>query len=175
MAGQCFVAKMFATWHALDVMADLLAKHKEFARQFIVDFNATQAAIRSGYSESTAKATAYKILARNDVQAELKRIQAEVEDRDELTREWVEKRLMKVAGRCLQEVEILTDKVGRPLTETDDDGVDRMICRFDAAGANRSLELLGKTKRMFVDRIEHAGHFTHEQLITGEGLDDDEA
>lgn len=55
-----------------------------------------------------------------------------------LDRGWIISRLMSVANRCMQ-AEPCKDKDGKPTGEF----------RFDSAGANRSLELLGKTLRMF--------------------------
>lgn len=56
-------------------------------------------------------------------------------------REWVLKRLMKVADRCMQEEPVL-DRAGEKTGEY----------KFDSAGANRALELIGKEMGMFVER-----------------------
>jgi len=55
-----------------------------------------------------------------------------------LDRGWVITRLMTVTERCMQ-AEPVKDRDGNPTGEF----------RFDSAGANRALELLGKTMRMF--------------------------
>jgi len=56
-------------------------------------------------------------------------------------RAWVLSRLMKVADRCMQ-AEPVTNRQGDETGEY----------KFDSAGANRSLELLGKELGMFVER-----------------------
>ena len=55
-----------------------------------------------------------------------------------LDRGWVISRLMTVTERCMQAEPVL-DKDGNPTGEY----------KFDSGGANRALELLGKTMRMF--------------------------
>lgn len=59
-----------------------------------------------------------------------------------LDRGWVISRLMSVAERCME---------AEPVMERDSDGsiVATGKFKFDSAGANRALELLGKTMRMF--------------------------
>ncbi|WP_185643538.1 hypothetical protein [Burkholderia sp. Bp8990] len=57
-----------------------------------------------------------------------------------LDRQWVLKRLMTVAERCMQAEPVL--KNGESTGEY----------KFDSAGANRALELLGKELGMFVER-----------------------
>lgn len=60
-----------------------------------------------------------------------------------VTKEYVVSALMEVAERCLQKIPVL-DSHGEPTGEW----------KFEAAGANKSLELLGKTIAMFTDKTE---------------------
>jgi len=43
-------------------MADLTAKQQKFCEEYMIDLNATQAAIRAGYSEDTAPQMGYENL-----------------------------------------------------------------------------------------------------------------
>ena len=55
---------------------NLTPKQKRFCEEYVVDLNATQAAIRTGYSENTAKEQGYENLTKPHIQeyvAELKR------------------------------------------------------------------------------------------------------
>jgi phage terminase small subunit len=58
-----------------------------------------------------------------------------------VSKAWVTTRLMQVAERCMQAEPVL-DREGERTGEY----------KFDSAGANRSLELLGKEMGMFTDR-----------------------
>lgn len=51
-------------------------KHEAFAREYLVDRNATQAAIRAGYSVRSAHATAYDLMQREDVKARISELAA---------------------------------------------------------------------------------------------------
>lgn len=55
-------------------MSECLAKpkHEAFCREYVVDFNGAQAAIRAGYSERTARAIASELLTKPDIQARVK-------------------------------------------------------------------------------------------------------
>ncbi len=55
-------------------MSENLAKpkHEAFCREYVVDFNGAQAAIRAGYSERTARAIASELLTKPDIQARVK-------------------------------------------------------------------------------------------------------
>jgi len=48
-------------------MAKLTPKQQRFVEEYLVDLNATQAAIRAGYSKKTAKATGHENLTKPDI------------------------------------------------------------------------------------------------------------
>src|SRR6202158_5583294 len=62
---------------------------------------------------------------------------------------WVITRLQEVVERSMQR-EAVTDEEGNPIGEY----------RFNAAGANKALELIGKELRMFIDRKHIEGSLT---------------
>lgn len=72
-------------------------------------------------------------------------------------RAWVRARLREVAERTMQAVPV-TDSKGEPTG----------AWTFNAAGANRALELLGRELGMFVDRKDHRigplEAMTHDEL-----------
>ena len=49
-------------------------KHEKFAQEYCVDFNATQAAIRAGYSKKTAKQQGSRLLTNADISSRVKEI-----------------------------------------------------------------------------------------------------
>jgi phage terminase small subunit len=113
-----------------------------FVKAYLVDFNGAQAAIRAGYAPRTAKEAASRLLTFVNVQ---EAIREEIENRSkrtEITADWVLKNLKEVAERCMEAVPVL-DKEGNPIG----------AYRFDANGANRALELLGKHLALFTDKI----------------------
>ena len=72
-------------------------KQERFCREYLLDFNATQAAIRAGYSKRSAKVIASRMLTGAHVQAEIARLVGERNERLEIDADWVLKQLAKLA------------------------------------------------------------------------------
>lgn len=68
-------------------------KQAAFVREYLVDFNATQAAIRAGYSKKTAASQAHDLLKKPDIQAALAEGQKRLAEKTETEAEWVRKQL----------------------------------------------------------------------------------
>lgn len=68
-------------------MPELNPKQKRFVAEYLIDSNATQAAIRAGYSKATAKQIGSRLLTNVDVRAELQKKQAKINGRLEITAE----------------------------------------------------------------------------------------
>jgi len=67
----------------------LTDKQRRFVQEYLVDLNATQAAIRAGYSAKTAQKVAHGYLAKPGIQAALQERQAEIAESLEVTQERV--------------------------------------------------------------------------------------
>lgn len=50
-------------------------KQKKFCNEYLIDLNATQAAIRAGYSEKTARSIANENLTKPDIQKYIQELQ----------------------------------------------------------------------------------------------------
>lgn len=48
-------------------MAKLTAKQERFCKEYLIDFNATAACVRAGYSKKTASSIANQIMAREEI------------------------------------------------------------------------------------------------------------
>jgi phage terminase small subunit len=125
---------------------ELTDKQERFIEEYLKDFNATQAAIRAGYSEANADKIGSELLGKTRVKEALEKKRAKITKKAETSVEWVLEKLKTVAERCLQE-EAVNDK----------DGNFTGVFKFEAAGVNRALELIGKYHGMFRDKIEHTG------------------
>jgi phage terminase small subunit len=123
----------------------LTPRRKRFVEEYLIDLNNTQAAIRAGYSKRTANEQGARLLANASVREAIANLQASRSKRTEISADYVLTSLKKIADRCMRESQAI-DKDGNPGD-----------FRFDANGANRSLELLGKHLKLFVDRQEHSG------------------
>ncbi len=109
-------------------MADKLTpKQQQFAREYLVDFNATQAAIRAGYSEKTACEQGSRLLANVKVQAEIQRLGQKSAAKLEITRESIMRELAAM-------------------------GFAHPVGKVKLPEKLRALELLGKAVGMFDSR-----------------------
>lgn len=129
-------------------MPKLTDKQKEFVRQYLVDLNATQAAVRAGYSVKTAYRQGADLLQKTSIREAIEKAQAKRARRVEVTQDYVLSNLVEVVERTMQRAPV-TDRKGEQVT--DEEG--RAVWTFDAKGANRALELLGKHLGIFTDKI----------------------
>ncbi|WNW10116.1 terminase small subunit [Pseudomonas sp. DTU_2021_1001937_2_SI_NGA_ILE_001] len=75
----------------------LTTKQRQFVTEYLVDLNATQAAIRAGYSTRRAKDYAYQLMQRDDVKDEIEAAMAERSKRTEITKDMVLARYWMIA------------------------------------------------------------------------------
>lgn len=130
-------------------MPKLTDRQKEFVRQYLVDLNATKAAIRAGYSERTAYSVGQRLLKNVEIQRAVAAAQAKRARRVEVTQDYVLSNLVEVVERTMQRAPVL-DRKGEQVT--DEEG--RAVWTFDAKSANRALELLGKHLGIFADKVK---------------------
>ena len=112
-------------------MPKLTEKQKRFCEEYLIDLNATQAAIRAGYSAKTAEQTAARLLRNVKVQKYISQLQKEQSDRTGITADTVLKELKKIA-----------------LTDTEITGKEKI----------KALELLGKHLGMFSENKEESNN-----------------
>jgi phage terminase small subunit len=142
-------------------------KQKLFIKEYLVDLNATRAAISAGYSEKTAKQQGSRLLTNVDVKAELERLSTKRAEKLDISAEYVLKTIKQTIERCSQGVEVF-DREGNPTGEW----------KEDSFAVLKGCELLGKHLKLFTDKVEHSGqienvnfdatHVSDEQLAAWE-------
>lgn len=126
----------------------LTEKMIRFCNEYLIDLNATQAAIRAGYSENSARQIGDENLSKPDIQAYLEVRRKEIQTRLELSQDWVLKRLKEISDRSMQAEPVLKwDYEEKEWYETGE-------YQYDSAGANKATELIGKHLGMFVNKID---------------------
>lgn len=78
-------------------MAKLTAKQKKFVEEYLIDLNATQAAIRAGYSPNTAQEQSSRLLSNVMVKNEIDKAIAERSRRTGINQDRVLRELAKIA------------------------------------------------------------------------------
>lgn len=77
-------------------MTKLTDKQELFCREYLVDLNATQAAIRAGYSENTASEQGARLLVNVKVQNYIQELKQQRNDRNKIDADYVLKRLVEI-------------------------------------------------------------------------------
>lgn len=78
-------------------MGKLTPKQERFCREYAIDCNATQAAIRAGYSEKTADNNAHRLMGNEGIKAKIAELQGKTAKKLEITSEFVLGELLKLA------------------------------------------------------------------------------
>ncbi len=134
-------------------MTELTPKQERFVDEYLVDLNATQAAIRAGYSKKTAEQQGYQLLQKTSVLAAIQEAKSKRSERTEITQDWVLQTLVETVERCRQAAPVL-DKKGDPVFVETASGDVAPVYRFVPAAVLKGVELAGKHLGMFVDRKE---------------------
>lgn len=135
--------------------ATLTPKQEAFCQEYLKDLNATQAAIRAGYSEDSARSIASEHLTKPNIQARLQQLMDERSERVKLDADYVLSNLMEITERCMQRAPVMVRR-GKVMVQLQDEEC-RDVWRFDSNGANKALELLGKHLKLFTEKHEHTG------------------
>ncbi len=162
----------------------LTAKQERFVEEYLIDLNATQAAIRAGYSEKTAKQTGCENLSKPDIAEAIAEAQKERSQRTSVTQDMVVEELAKVGFSDIRKVarwgrspvdedsdnadpnglgvypvelvpsELIDDDTAASVAEVSLTQTGIKVKTYDKLGA---LEKLGKHLGMFTEKVEHSG------------------
>lgn len=148
-------------------MAKLNEKRQRFVDEYLIDLNATQAAIRAGYSVKTANEQGARLLANVSVQDEISKKMADRSKRTGVNQDRVVLELAKIAFVNAADVinsDDATIKAGAAADDTaaiqsvkvkviptkEGEGIEREIRLSDKL---KALELLGKHLGMWNDKL----------------------
>ena len=98
----------------------LTARQECFVEEYLIDLNATQAAVRAGYSAKTAHSCGPRLLANAGVAAAISAAKQERAEATKIDAEYVLRKLHQVVERCMQEVKpALHSKTRQPMKDKD--------------------------------------------------------
>lgn len=152
-------------------------KQRRFVDEYLIDLNATQAAIRAGYSERSARQHADAMLSRPHIAAAVAEAQATRSKRIEVDIDYVVKRMVEIDR--MDVLDIMTDQMNlKPVSEWplvwrqylsgfdlaemfEGSGQDRdmvgILKKIKWPDKTKNLELLGRHLGMFKERVELTG------------------
>lgn len=141
--------RLFCEKVVVIVMAKLTAKQRRFCDEYLIDLNATQAAIRAGYSEKNARNIASENLAKPNIKAYIDERMAEKESQLIATQDEVLKYLTSVLRGESQSTEIVVEGTGDGCSEA-------RTLKKEPSEKDRlkAAELLGKRYGLYTDKIE---------------------
>lgn len=124
----------------------LTNKQEQFCQEYLIDLNGTQAAIRAGYSERTARQIADQNLSKLDIQLRLRELQEKRQQRVQLDQDYVLKTIIETIERCKQ---------GEPVMIKDgDQWVESGEWKFDSQAVLKGAELLGKHLALWTEKMK---------------------
>lgn len=162
----------------------LTDKQRRFVDEYLVDLNATQAAIRAGYSQKTAASIGEENLRKPDIAKAVQEAQAARAKRTEITQDMVIRELAKIGfsdirkivrwgktelrvadaeddgatevhhGLALVSVDDIDDDTAAAISEISEGREGLKVKLHDKKGA---LVDIGRHLGMFKDRVEHSG------------------
>jgi phage terminase small subunit len=131
------------------VMAKLTAKQQRFCDEYLIDLNATQAAIRAGYSKKTAAQTAARLLTNVKIQEYIENRMAEKEKELIADQDEVLKYLTSVLRGQSVSTEIVIEGTGDGCSEART--IEKEPSEKDRL---KAAELLGKRYGLYTEKVE---------------------
>lgn len=146
----------------------LTPKQQRFCDEYLIDLNATQAAIRAGYSKNTANEQAARMLAKVSIKEYLKERMAEKESELIASQDEVLRYLTSVMRREYAEHIVVTVSEKKSFYEPDVNGTMRKVTEekeepqiveipAKLSDANKAAELLGKRYGLYTDKVDVDG------------------
>ena len=130
-------------------------KENRFVAEYLKDQNATQAAIRAGYSKRSAGNQGNRLMKNDEIKAAIDDRVQSIAEKVGASKEYVLAALKEVVERSLQRIPVMEFdyEEKRLVQKRDADG--NGMWEFDAAGANGALRMLGQHHKLFTEVHEH--------------------
>ncbi|WP_010094391.1 terminase small subunit [Ornithinibacillus scapharcae] len=163
----------------------LTEKQKRFVEEYLIDLNATQAAIRAGYSKKNADKIGPELLGKTRVTEAIEIAKKKRSKRTEITQDRVLNELAKVGFANITDfLSFSTAKTivgyddNEPIVDyahvvqmKDSDEIDGAVIsevqlkdgqlKFKLHDKMKALQDMGRHLGMFTDKVEHSGETTH--------------
>lgn len=166
-------------------IAGLTEKQARFCEEYLVDLNATQAAIRAGYNIKTARSQGSTLLTNPNVAAYIQRLREEQKTRSQVNADWVLQQLIDIAtadagdytsidstgGIKYTPTDKLTKKQRSAISAIEPTTAGPKIRTYDRI---RALELIGKHLGIFDRQAENSGPDVEDLSPLADMLDDND-
>lgn len=152
-------------------------KQKRFAQEYVIDFNATKAAQRAGYSERTAYSQGQRLLKHVEIQQKIQENIQKIANSTQITAERVLNELAKLAfynpkdfynsDGSLKDISDLTDEQAACINGLEIVDIPKRVAKLKKikiADKNAALDKLMRYLALYRDKVEHehTGNIKHE-------------
>lgn len=143
-------------------------KQKRFVEEYLIDLNATQAAIRAGYSPHTAKDIGCENLAKPNIAAAISQAMAERSKRTGINQDRVLQELARIGfAKITDVVDPETAKIRPDASDDDLACIQSIKIKPNEFGTEREVKLYDK-KSALVDLGKHLGLFKDKLELNGD-------
>jgi phage terminase small subunit len=125
----------------------LTDKQEMFCKEYLVDLNATQAAIRAGYSETSATEQGYENMIKPHIVERIQELMNKRSEKVGINAEDILNDILETRNTCKNNM-MLEGENGTYIDNT------------ALNGRNKANELLGKHLKLFTDKVEHSGEIS---------------
>jgi phage terminase small subunit len=127
-------------------MAKLTKKQELFVKEYLIDLNATQAAIRAGYSQKTSYSIGEENLKKPVIAAAIQEAMDKRAKKIEINADYVLTTIVNTIERCQQAEPVMIMEDGKLVNSGE--------YKFDSGAVLKGAELLGKHLKLFTDKID---------------------
>ena len=146
---------------AAELGRDLNPQYRKFVQEWMVDMNATRAAIAAGYSEKSAAQTASRLMRRTEIRSYRDALMAEAFEDLGVTRHSIASRVWEIYERCMQKKPVME------WNSTTREWIESGEWQFDTKGALKALAMMLEMLPEMEDEDEGGGSF--EDMLDGGG------
>lgn len=146
---------------AAELGRDLNPQYRKFVQEWMVDMNATRAAIAAGYSEKSAAQTASRLMRRTEIRSYRDALMAEAFEDLGVTRHSIASRVWEIYERCMQKKPVME------WNSTTREWIESGEWQFDNKGALKALAMMLEMLPEMEDEDEGGGSF--EDMLDGGG------
>ncbi|WP_315360802.1 terminase small subunit [Neisseria bacilliformis] len=148
----------------------LTDRQARFVDEYLVDLNATQAAVRAGYSAKTASVIGAENLAKPNIQKAIQARQEVLKMKTEITQEWVVERYRRIVEGCDKRLFFKDDGSVKPpsewsaemgmavaafeVQELGDEGLAVSVSKLRFQDAKAALDSLARHLGMFEEKVK---------------------
>lgn len=129
-------------------MNKLTEKQKAFCKEYIVDLNGAQSAIRAGYSARTAKEQASELLTKPNIKKYIQKLMDKKNNKLIASQDEVLQLLTDIARGNHKETTETIEKVGSMVTRRKEEST------VKASDRVKALDLLGRRYGIYIDKLQ---------------------